>query len=304
MKTSIYKNSYSLRSIVSVLGLLLCASTSFSAEKIDVEERSLPVGTAISLKANVTDADINVQSHDEANVRLVIHRKVKNLSEDDTAKVMEALKTEFKADGDAILLEDDHPNNSKKWKKATGLKKVNFSIRYEVWVPESFNLDIKAVDGDLLVGNIEGDCKLNTVDGDVTIEKASGSVRAKSIDGDIFINSVAGPVKAVTVDGDIMLKNCFAEVQARTVDGDIMASIVGKPEGDCHLEAVDGDVLLKLDPDLAFNIQAQTMDGKLEISLPLDSQTSTGRQVVGMRNGGGLQIMMNSIDGDIILKSN
>jgi len=281
----IYKNrdSRATRCVVSSLGLLLCTATAFAGNSSDVEERVLPVQQAISLKARVIEADITVRTHDDATVRLLIHRTVKDLSDAATDQAMQALKTEFKVQGDTVILNEDFPNNAGEWKKTTGHKKVDFSIQYELWVPDSFNLDLKTVDGDLVAEGVAGQCKLTTVDGDIFVKDSRGALDAQTVDGDIMIGG-------------------STTIQAQTVDGDIMVDLAGQPAVDCRLNTTDGDVQLNLDPAVAVKILGQTLDGDLEIGLPLENKASTGGQVIGTRNGGGPQILMNSIDGDIILK--
>ena len=65
------------------------------------------------------------------------------------------------------------------------------------------------------------------------------------------------------------------------------------------MKAVDGDIHIKIAGDLAVDVKTQSIDGDIRIDLPLDRQVSTAGQVVGSRNGGGDNITIRTVDGDI-----
>ena len=64
----------------------------------------------------------------------------------------------------------------------------NNPIKLEIEVPSGFDLEVKTYnDGDLVIGNIQGEVVLTNYNGEITAESISGSVVASTYNGDIII---------------------------------------------------------------------------------------------------------------------
>ena len=263
MKSKTYKSTNSL---IAALALLLSGFPVLWAEDHqDVEERVLSAAAVTHLDGSSIDGDIIVQSHAKDEVLLQIHREIQNESGEIAAKAFAVLSTRFEIKGDTIILKPELPRKSGEWKEATGKKNIKYSIRYDLWVPDRLNLVLKTVDGDITVTGMSGKSNISTVDGDIQITTAG-------------------------------------EFLAQTVDGDIRADLNGQPRDKCVLRAVDGDIALSLDPALAVELRLQSLDGDRTVELPLDGMVKTAGQLMGTRNGGGTKIVLNIVDGDILVK--
>ncbi len=294
-----YNLTYSI--VLSIIMLLAGTIPATAAESKDIEERVLPAAGITSFEAESIEGSFKVVSHGNDEVQLTITRVVKGVSQEQAEKVLAALKTVFKAEGDSIYLQEDHPGNRKEWKEATGLNDVEFEILYELRMPASIHQAIRTVEGDVMLAKMSGKIGITTVEGDVLVEQAGGQVGVKTTEGDVLIKQVAGFARVSSVEGDVMIRDSSG-FQVQSVEGDVLVDLSGEPAGNCSLNTVQGDATLSLSPDLAVNIVAQSLSGEVKLKLSLDDLVRTRGQVVGARNGGGVSIQLNSVRGDIILK--
>lgn len=283
-----------------IAGLSLFSSPGF-ADLVDEEERTLPAQSAKSLVVGAVDSDVVVNIHDSETVRLLIKRQVRRPTGEEAGQVLEHLKTSFEQRGDAISLEEEFPRNGREWKRAIGQSHVSFDATYTLWVPSRFSAQLRSVDGDLRLGNIEGEAHLQTVDGDIVAGTIGGAVHAQTVDGDIRIGSAGAIVRAQTVDGDILIEEAGA-VTAQSVDGDILASIARQPSSKTSVTTTDGDVILQLAHDVSATIDARTADGEISVGLELGNVRTNEHSFRGEFNGGGIEISATTMDGEISIR--
>ena len=297
------KNRYNpiFASALSLVMLLTCSSPVSAMDIERIEKQALPADQITTFEAAAIDGSYMVKPGDKDEILLKITREIRGVTEDEAEQVLAAMKTEFNADGDTVYLREDHPKNAKEWEKATGLRNVEFEVLYELWIPESIDLNLSTIEGDVAVGKMSAVCRVSTVEGDVMIEEAGKLAEVSSVEGDVMVTKVAGTAKVSTVEGDVMIRE-VAAFQAQTVEGDVMIRLTTQPSGNCRLNTVEGDAQVTISPDLAVSIVGQTLGGKTILDLPLEDKVTTGGQVVGNRNGGGPSIHLNSVGGDIVIK--
>ncbi len=150
-----------------------------------------------------------------------------------------------------------------------------------------------------------------------------GGVLNGILEGDVNIKDFAGTVEVNTVDGDINAENIRGEVFASSVEGDIRV-VFDKLKKDraLYFSTVDGDIDLTLPKDASVDICAKTMDG--DVYSGFDGDVSVGREIdddtaapepqdnwsrifqsnyISTRiNGGGQDIYLNTIDGNIYIR--
>jgi DUF4097 and DUF4098 domain-containing protein YvlB len=157
-------------------------------------------------------------------------------------------------------------------KRPLGLFFNAFRSRVEVYLPESFteNVNIKTLDGRIVVDSVNGNFIVETNDGSIKIANLGGSANAKTRDGRIEINSIDGFVVAETGDGSINLSNIGGSTNAKARDGRI------------EINSIDGFVV------------AETGDGSINLS------NIGGSANVTTRNG---RIELDSIDGFVVAET-
>ncbi len=159
----------------------------------------------------------------------------------------------------------------------------------------------------------------------IVINSVTSSVLGFSggaFEGDITVENISGEMEVSTLDGDIILKNVSGAVVANCIDGDITAVFRAVPENrPMAFSTVDGDVDVTLPPGLKATITASNVDGSVNTDFEMETVPGAvkksdkgntgvmnmvigmqGRTVIGKINGGGTEIQMKTIDGNIYIR--
>ncbi len=158
------------------------------------------------------------------------------------------------------------------------------SINLDIKVPQNFSLNLSAINnGNINVDNVNGDFEIKNVNGKITMTNISGSVNASTTNGKLTVdfskidNSTNMALSSFNEDIDITLpKASKATIKAKSDQGEIFT---------------DFDMVLeKRKPKVENSSRSNTYRVKIE------------QWVYGKINGGGIEIMMKSFNGDIIVR--
>jgi len=161
------------------------------------------------------------------------------------------------------------------------------SIRVELTVPRSSNLDLHSGDGRISLAQVTGDLRLNSGD---------GAIEASGLDGRL---------NATTSDGHISVQGRFDQLDLRTGDGRIEAEVASgsKMQSAWSVRTADGGVRLRLPQNFASDLDLRTGDGHITLDFPV---TVSGRvspsNIHGKLNGGGELLQVRTSDGSISLE--
>ncbi len=130
--------------------------------------------------------------------------------------------------------------------------------------------------------------------GDVEISGMQNEIEAKSQVGDLVFEDVTGPIVAHTLSADLEVifssLNQASPSSITSTSGDIDVSIPSSTEGVFKMATVSGGVYTDLDFDLGEDA---------------DKRRLVGQSATGTLNGGGVQVSLKTISGDIyVRKSN
>ncbi len=128
---------------------------------------------------------------------------------------------------------------------------------------------------------------------DVVVKNLIGEVEIKTLNGDIDLFDITGPTAISSINGDI---NCtFSEVNQQapisisSVNGELDISIPSNTKADLVLSSFSGDIFT--DIDIEF-------DKKSKEGLSIIG----GNKIKGKLNGGGVDILLNTINDNIYLR--
>ena len=194
-------------------------------------------------------------------------------------------------------------------------------VNYIVTAPRSCALNVNGVSADVTVEGFEGDASFKTVSGDMNVRSINGSLYFDSVSGDLQLADLAGDLRFNTVSGDINGERLAGAVRLNTVSGDIdfeesnlpsvSASTVsgevtmetGLGEGPYSFKSVSGDLTLKVPAETHCTAELQTLSGDLSVKLNVTSmRRQNGKQSVDAQ-GGGVRVSLNSVSGDMRIKS-
>jgi|GEM_PF-3215930 len=145
------------------------------------------------------------------------------------------------------------------------------------------------------------------------------SLTLSSDEGKIEVNNVKGELIINSNDGDIKLTNVNCSCIASAVDGSIYADF-SSLSNDCSitLNTIDGKINLKLPANAKADIIAKSESGNIytDFSISINTKNSGYKKlgqsglkrivleegISGQINGGGAQIILKSVDGNIYIR--
>jgi len=128
-----------------------------------------------------------------------------------------------------------------------------------------------------------------TKGGNITVEMLEGEIEAEGVNSSITLRKITGVVVAHSMQGRIM-------VQMDRVAAD-------KP---MSFSTMNGDIDVCLPADTKANVKLQTLNGTIHSDFAVvprpDSRQKAGQRLVGLINGGGPQIQLQTLNGGIYLR--
>jgi putative adhesin len=123
----------------------------------------------------------------------------------------------------------------------------DLDIEFDVTLPKSARVDVKAVSADITVSGLDGEQDYKTVSGDLYFSGTNGRVSVLAVSGDVrFDGTKRLELTVTTTSGDIRLDGeLFEYLRAKSVSGDVI--VTGRVAvGPRHsVETVSGDLILR-----------------------------------------------------------
>lgn len=159
--------------------------------------------------------------------------------------------------------------------------------------------------GSITVGHAKAMLAANTSGGSIHLGESEGSAELATSAGSIGVKSARGALHAVTSGGSITIDEAHDIVNADTSAGSINATFVSQPPGDCKLTTAGGSITLKMDSELAFELDARTSGGKVTTEIPVATTVSgsgASSSLKGKLNGGGKALVLRTSAGNINIR--
>ena len=193
----------------------------------------------------------------------------------------------------------------------------NVSISYEIRVPASTEVISHTGSGSQSISDVAGPVEAGTGSGRVTLTNIGGAVKARTGSGGIRANEIAGAFEARAGSGSIRLTQVApGDVKVQTGSGSsILEGVVGglhvragsgsvevhgRQEGTWDIDTGSGSVSVYLPDDAAFELDAHTGSGGINIDHPLTVQGKISkRHIRGNVRGGGETLVVETGSGSI-----
>lgn len=194
------------------------------------------------------------------------------------------------------------------------------SISYEITVPANTGTVAESGSGSVTVIDIAAPVQASTGSGSIELENIGGAVEASTGSGSIRADGVAGAFNGSTGSGSIrMTQTAPGDVEVSTgsgsseltgVIGALRASagsgritVDGSMAGDWDLHSGSGGIRVTLPADAAFDIEAESSSGGIDIDHPVTVQgRMSKREVTGEVRGGGPLLKIDSGSGGIRIR--
>jgi hypothetical protein len=197
-------------------------------------------------------------------------------------------------------------------------EKVHFTIHFgnyrepqvTVETPGALDLEARTSDGALKVNGVQGTIELHTSDGAVDVNDVGGTVRLTASDGSIHIHNVTGTLESRSSDGHATIDGKFTALMVHTSDGglDLTLNEGSQLNTLSRVEGSDGSVRIRVPRSLAVDLDVHTSDGSIKCDLPVtmsgyDSSHSSGHNLRGHVNGGGVPLEIHTSDGSVSIEA-
>jgi DUF4097 and DUF4098 domain-containing protein YvlB len=285
-----------LRLVPMFIPALALMAGAFASAQAGDWQKAYPVSGKASLTISSGDASVELRSCGEC-------REVRIRIEWRDRKQADFALNEFQS--------GDHVNFELKERSHLG---IHFSMgnlhepRLTVDTPTALDLDARTSDGALKVSGVQGTLELHTSDGAVDIEDVGGAVRLTASDGSIKIHNVTGTLESRSSDGRATVDGKFTALEVHTSDGSLDLTVADGSQLNTasRVESSDGSVTVRLPHTMAIDLDVHTSDGQINCGLPLtmegyNSAHSSGHNLRGHLNGGGVPLTVHTSDGNVTI---
>jgi hypothetical protein len=189
-----------------------------------------------------------------------------------------------------------------------GMKRISSSGGYEVTAKEADNTVTvntgnpnKALDLDLKIPQ-DVKLKIGTVnDGSIVVDNVRGELEVSNVNDLITLTNISGSVVANTINGDVTVTFNTVDPKApmafSTLNGDIKVTLPADTKANLKVKSDNGDVFSDFDIDIdktPSKTEKSTEPGMYKIK--------KDDWVNGKINGGGPEMMLKNMQGDIYIK--
>lgn len=265
--------------IAGIVFICLIIAAKALAQNGSTETLTVPLsspGKQYSLKVHLVTGSIKVTGYDGKDV--IINATPRKNDDDDSPTVENGMKRI-----------STHGSFEVTAKEADNTVTVNTgnpekAIDLELKIPQDVKLYAGTVnDGEVVVENVRGEIEVNNVNDKITLTNISGSVVASTVNGDV-------EVKFNSIDPKALM--AFS-----TLNGDVNVTLPADTKANLKVKSDNGDVFSDFDIDIdktPAKIDKTNEPGLYKIK--------KDDWVFGKINGGGPEIMMKNMQGNIYIK--
>ena len=299
--------------------IIMGLAPTWAAERMIRQSFELPPGGTVVV--DTYRGGILVEEAEGNQVRTEVRVELATEDEAETEKAIGALKLEGITSGNEVTLRARNPRES--LALFTWEEKHRIELAFRIAVPRGATVVLSTLDGSVTVGNfagnvdvkvragrvfcrkIDGSIKAVVDSGEIVISRCTGRVEAEAQKGSIRAGTLFGPAKLRTDSGDIEVLSALGGIEARAAAGDAVVGLQKGFGGEAKIEADGGNVVMRIEPTAAMNLQGSATWGRVATKLPfVVSAGGPGkRSFTGTLNGGGPTVRVHASGGQVSLLS-
>ncbi len=281
-------NNFNIRNIVLVLLIVMLSSFALAGmlggvalnfdnwgsfggpvENVDIE-RTFAVGELTEISANTVSTDLNIIS-----------------TESDEIKVHLYGSTSAHAVPELLVSERTNRLEVKVEPRRNIRGTIHYRLKLDIYVPADYtgSIEFRTVSGDF---NIDA----FTLDR-LAFNSVSGNMKADSL--------TAGETVLKTTSGGIKITGNPGSLEVKTISGSISAAY-SDFNSNINIGTTSGAVKIQLPAAAGFNLQAESVSGRINSDFPVTVTESSGRnRLSGTAGDGGQNITVKTVSGNITL---
>ena len=313
--------------------------SSFAEREVEeVEEKEFKLGSGGTVKITANEGYVRVTTWARAEVSLKMTKHARGKNKREARNRLKEIDISVEHRGDRLTIsEKDFGDQSYSifdlldpdtWNELRG--RITW-VDFDVTVPQRTDLIIDTDEGDISVSEVEGDVEVDTDEGEVELRHIrSDRLSVVTDEGDFFLEDIepqgsasSGRMEIDTDEGDAEMVDIeTGRLKIESDEGDIVAdglrcqrldfySDEGNIDaeldilrgGDYRCRTDEGEVVLYLPPDAAFDITARTQEGEIRSDFPLEvREVGDGERADDTVNEGGADVYLFTAEGDIRLR--
>lgn len=256
-------------------------------------EHTLPVSSGSRLFVDVPGFHLQIQARPVQTATVRFHVSGPDL---DAARLLFDLSNvEVVSDAEGLSVTADWPRD------LAGFSWNHFSqarITARIIVPQTFDADLKTLDGSIWADGLNGSFNLRTSDGPVYLGSLTGpSIRVRTDNSPIYATHLAADsISVSTAESPITLGASGAVLRVTNTAGPLSVQLFAPME--TSLTSWQGDIRVWTPDALSATLDLQGAQAALDPMLRFEGTTST-RRIQGLLNGGGIAFRARSRAGYI-----
>jgi DUF4097 and DUF4098 domain-containing protein YvlB len=261
----------------------------------EVLEKSFPVIAPGNLILSNIRGSVAISPGENDQISVIA---VKHLNTGDPDQT--AIKINQNKDGTVVVKTSFHKNSllqliPENWKPC--------KVDYRLQVPLQCSIHLSCVSSTASLAGIDGEFEFRMVSGDLAVHDLRGDFTINAVSGDVSGKNLIGPVDLKIVSGNANLKESqFPSIYAATVSGELVLQTAIE-SGNYRIKTVSGNANLILPAETALSLRKKTMSGRLHTNLPITAQEGSRQHSLIEIQGGGSEILFESLSGDIRITS-
>src|SRR5262249_56491455 len=177
-------------------------------------------------------------------------------------------------------------------RKTAGVNSYSTDFRFEIQVPQKFDVQIKSAGGEISVSNLDGEVKGSTGGGSLTITEAKGTVNLTTGGGNISVTRSEIDGRVSTGGGRILIQDVKGDFNGYSGGGNVELKNVTRRSGgstgdEVHISNAGGSIVVD---EAAAGADVRTGGGGIHIK--------SARGFVKASTGGG-RIEIDAVDGAV-----
>lgn len=176
------------------------------------------------------------------------------------------------------------------------------SVDLDLRCPATTQLNVRSAACTVGVENLTGSVDITQASGRVRVASLNGSFTLKSASGGLVATHLNGPVNLKSVGGELIITDSLVTSLAiQTVSGGVEVNRMAPGNDPIVLNSVSGGAKLVLDPASGYTAAIRTVTGSVNTDIRAEVAEQTRTTWKADLNGGGREIRINSISGNIDL---